>query len=513
MPRTFSSINAVRYLLSLAAGALIPLGFSPFDYWPISMLAVGAIFLLSRNLPVKVTALCGFVFGLGMFGAGTSWVYVSIHEFGAASPLLAGLLTSLFVAGVSAAMILPLFWIYGWLNQRKTNAGNKLQPWQQALLFAGLWVLFEWVRSWLFTGFPWLLLGYTLIDTPFSGLAPVTGTYGLSLLITATICLLVTLLIPSSQKKQNLLALLPFMACWALAWSLSSVQWTEKTGTLSFSAVQGNIPQSLKWDPRYVQSTLNTYMDLSEDHWDQDLVIWPENAIPLFYNRAKGLMNQLDRHAKQNNSALILGMPVDDNSGDRTRYYNGILSMGAGEGMYFKQQLVPFGEYVPMEFALRGLIDFFNLPMSDFSKGSPEQELLKAGNAQIAPYICYEVVYPDFAAQLANDSDLLITISNDTWFGQSIGPVQHFQIARMRALETGRYMIRATNDGITALINEKGKVLETIPRFTQGVLSSEAETRSGNTLFMVTGSLPTLLLCLCMIGLALFIRSMHRQVI
>ncbi|MGB0360641.1 MAG: apolipoprotein N-acyltransferase, partial [Endozoicomonas sp.] len=369
---------------------------------------------------------------------------------------------------------------------------------------SGLWVLFEWVRSWLFTGFPWLLLGYTLIDTPFSGLAPVTGIYGLSLLIAASACLLVALLIPNKQKRHNVLVFLPFIACWVIAWSFSSVQWTEKTGSLSFSAVQGNIPQSLKWDPDYIQSTLNTYMELSSDHWGQELVVWPENAIPLFYHRAQGVMGQLDRLAKQNNSTLILGMPVDDNSGDRTRYYNGVLSMGDGKGMYFKQQLVPFGEYVPMEFVLRGLIDFFNLPMSDFSKGKPEQSLLKVGNVTVAPYICYEVVYPDFAANLANGSDFLITISNDTWFGKSIGPVQHFQIARMRALETGRFMIRATNDGITALIDDKGQVIKMIPRFTKGVLSSTVDTRSENTPFMITGSWPTLIAALLMVFIALY---------
>ncbi|WP_353623066.1 apolipoprotein N-acyltransferase [Salinisphaera sp. G21_0] len=175
-----------------------------------------------------------------------------------------------------------------------------------------------------------------------------------------------------------------------------------------------------------------------------------------------------------------------------------------GPGRYDKQKLVSFGEYVPIESLLRGLNDFFNLPMSEFSRGDSDQTLLKAGEVTIAPYICYEVVYPDFVAQMAQESGLLITISNDTWFGKSIGPVQHFQIARMRALETGRFMIRATNDGITALIDEKGRVAKTIPRFTHGVLSATAEIRAGQTPFMAYGSWPVLLLGFLMVILPLY---------
>ncbi|WP_257294788.1 apolipoprotein N-acyltransferase [Endozoicomonas sp. YOMI1] len=509
-----SSLQIVRYLLSLAAGAAMPLGFSPFDFWPVPMLAIGIIFLLTRTLPIKTATMCGFLFGVGMFGAGTSWIYVSIHEFGAASPMLAGLLTGLFVLGISALMIMPIFLIYSWFNQRKAGQGStcKLPPWQQALIFSGLWVLFEWVRSWLLTGFPWLLSGYALLDTPFAALAPVIGTYGLSLLMAATACLLFALVIPAKQQRTpNIIALFIALVCWGLPWPLNDIQWTEKTGDISFSAVQGNIPQSLKWDPDFIHSTIINYIGLSEDQWQQELIIWPENAIPLFYNRARGLMTQLDRLARQNNSTLILGMPVDDNSGSETRYFNSVLSLGegylpaGGPGRYDKQKLVPFGEYVPMESMLRGLIDFFNLPMSEFSRGSSQQTLLKAGEVTIAPYICYEVVYPDFAAQMAQESGLLITISNDTWFGKSIGPVQHFQIARMRALETGRFMIRATNDGITALIDEKGGVVKTIPRFTHGVLSATAEIREGQTPFMMYGSWPVLLLSFLLIILPLYV--------
>ena len=492
-------LGAIRYLLSLMAGALVTLGFSPYDVWPVPMLAIGTIFLLTRTLPVKAAVRCGLLFGVGMFGTGTSWIYVSIHEFGAAAPPLAALLTGLFVLFIAALMVVPVFALYGWLNQR--FAHRRWRPWQQAVLFSALWVLFEWARSWLLTGFPWLLFGYTLIDTPFAALAPLTGVYGLSLLMVTTACLLFALVIPTRQRTSrtgNVVALAVSIACWGLSWSLDAIEWTRKSSELSFSAVQGNIPQELKWDPEFFLSTVNTYINLSEDFWQQQLIIWPENAIPLLYTQVPDLLAHLDAQASQQGSTLIFGMPVDEYDSGKVFYHNSIVAVGQGRGRYDKQKLVPFGEYLPIQW-LRGLIGFFDLPMSDFSAGDSGQTLLEAGNVHIAPYICYEVVYPDFAAGLARQSGLLITISNDTWFGKSIGPVQHFQMARMRALENGRQMIRATNDGITALIDQKGDVIATIPRFSSGVLSANAEVREGQTPFMRFGSWPVILLSLLMV--------------
>ena len=486
-----SHINRIRYMLMILAGMLFTLGFSPYDHSLVPMLTLALAFMPVRTLGARAAANSGFAFGLGLFGAGVSWIYVSIHDFGAASLPLAGFLTLLFVLGISLLLIVPPFALYGWLNQKK----QKMPPWQQAIMFASIWVLFEWVRSWILTGFPWLLAGYALLDTPFEALAPVTGVYGLSLMMALTACLFSVLII-SQNRKGAIVAALVSLLPWGTAFMLNNVQWTTPDGKLEFSAIQGNIPQDLKWNPDFIQTTVNTYTGLTASEWDKDLVIWPENAIPVLYNQSKAFIDQLDREAKSQSSTLILGIPVDDQSGDRTRYYNSVITLGQGEGRYDKQKLVPFGEYVPLESVLRGLIDFFDLPMSDFSRGSSDQTLLKAGDSVIAPYICYEVVYPDFAANLARESNLLLTISNDTWFGDSIGPVQHFQMARMRALETGRYLIRATNDGITALIDDKGKVVETIPRFEKGVLSGTAVTMTGITPFMGFGSWPTLLLCL-----------------
>ncbi|MGI9283142.1 MAG: apolipoprotein N-acyltransferase [Endozoicomonas sp.] len=494
------------HLATLLAGSLFPLGFSPFNIWPVLIVATAAGFAFTRSETVKTTTVRGLLFGLGLFGTGTSWVYISIHNFGAASVPLAGLLTALFVIILASLLVMPLFYLYAKLRDRFSIQ----TPWQQALLFAGLWTLFEWVRSWLLTGFPWLLQGYSLLDTPIQSWAPVVGVFGLSLLMATTAALITATLVTDRTKRSpSLIALSITLLFWVASVPLSKIQWTQPMGEISFSAVQGNIPQLLKWDPGHVQETLNTYYGLSEDEWSQELIIWPENAIPLFYSQARSVLNQLDRKAAENNSALILGLPIDERSDTSDslaseKYYNGIVAMGLGKGRYYKQKLVPFGEYVPLESAFRGLIRFFDLPMSAFSPGHSSQEKLRIPNAMITAYICYEVVYPDFAARQAKDSGLLITISNDTWFGKSIGPEQHFQMARMRSLETGRYMIRATNDGISALIDDKGQVSESIERFKPGVLRGTAEVMKGNTPFMLLGSWPVVFLSLLMIIVAGF---------
>ncbi|WP_422409670.1 MULTISPECIES: apolipoprotein N-acyltransferase [unclassified Endozoicomonas] len=492
------------HLATLLAGSLFPLGFSPFNIWPVLIVATAAGFAYTRTETVKTTTVRGFLFGLGLFGTGTSWIYVSIHNFGAASVPLAALLTALFVIMMAALMVMPLFYLYAKLRHRF----NIQAPWQQALIFAGLWTLFEWVRSWLLTGFPWLLEGYSLLDTPVQSWAPVVGVFGLTLLMASTAALITaTLVTDRAHRNPSLIALSITLVFWVASVPLGKLQWTHPVGEISFSAVQGNIPQLLKWDPGYVDKTLNTFYGLSEDEWDQELIIWPENAMPLYYSQARSVLSQLNRKAAEHNSALILGLPIDERSEDTKslfdeKYYNGIIAMGLGEGRYYKQKLVPFGEYVPLDSLLRGLISFFDLPMSAFSPGPGGQEKLRVPNTVITTYICYEVVYPDFAARQAKDSGLLITISNDTWFGKSIGPEQHFQMARMRSLETGRYMIRATNDGITALINDKGQVVESIERFKPGVLRGTAEVMTGNTPFMLLGSWPVLFLSLIMIIVA-----------
>ncbi|MGI9277604.1 MAG: apolipoprotein N-acyltransferase [Endozoicomonas sp.] len=495
MNARFQPKTVAGHLLALLAGALFPLAFSPFDYWPVLILSSAAGFFLCRNAGTAIAAVRGFLFGAGMFGAGTSWVYISIHQFGSASVTLAGLLTVLFVLLLTTLFVMPMFAAYAKLRDHFAIS----EPWRQAMLFSGLWVLFEWSRSWLLTGFPWLLQGYALLDTPFQSWAPVVGVYGLSLLLVLTATLAVAVTVSDKRRMSSLLALAVMAVVWITSIPLAKVEWTKRKDQLDFSAIQGNIPQDLKWESGFLQETLDTYFGLTQKEWQQDLIIWPENAIPILYGSARSVIQQLDRQASSTGTAMLLGMPVDDNSLGETRYYNGIVALGQSDGRYYKRKLVPFGEYVPLESVLRGLIAFFDLPMSSFTAGNSDQSILETSDTIIAPYICYEVVYPDFAARQARESGLLVTISNDTWFGDSIGPEQHFQMARMRSLETGRYMIRATNDGISALINDNGKVIESIPRFQPGILRGTAKIMTGSTPFMLLSSWPVLLICVLMV--------------
>jgi len=302
------------------------------------------------------------------------------------------------------------------------------------------------------------------------------------------------------------------VAPWVLSLSLKTHEWTSPAGPpLSVAAIQGNIEQSMKWDPAQLDAQLALYRDMTFTSKRADLIIWPETAIPILKESAEGYLSMLGKFAADRNSALITGVPIRQKGGrGEYRYYNGITVVGQGDGTYLKQKLVPFGEYVPLQDLLRGLITFFNLPMSDFARGPSDQALLQAKGYQIAPFICYEVVYPEFAAGLSAQSELLLTVSNDTWFGTSIGPLQHLQMAQMRALEAGRWMIRATNNGVSGLINPFGKITATIPQFQKGVLYGDVVPMQDLTPYLRWRSWPLTILSIVLVGWAIVARWRKR---
>jgi apolipoprotein N-acyltransferase len=250
---------------------------------------------------------------------------------------------------------------------------------------------------------------------------------------------------------------------------------------------------------------------MSEDAWQSDLIIWPETAVPMVYDKARPFLTAMSKLAEDNNTNIISGIPYRrvDKENSRYVFHNSIVSLGEGQNIYHKQKLVPFGEYVPLEDFLRGLIDFFNLPMSNFRTGSNDQELLKSFDYQAAPFICYEVVYPDFVAAQSSNADYLITISNDSWFGTSIGPLQHLEMAQMRAAENARYMVRGTNNGVSAIINERGQIKDQSEQFVQTTLLSEIQLLEGRTPFSYTGSKPILILCALLILLQQYRRKQN----
>ena len=493
-----------RYLLATLAGWLFPLSFAPHNYWLVTPLAVALLLTAMKagrtatelNGKFKANFTLGWFFGLGFFGNGVSWIYISIHDYGYTGVPLALVLTTIFVMALS---LLPA--LQCGLYQRFFSYVSPV--WS----FPALWVLFEWLRSWLLTGFPWLYLGTGLVDSSISGWLPVGGVYLGSFLLVMTGSLLFQL----SQKKLRLRTFTAWLIfIFAGGHLLNNIQWTlpSTKGSVEVALVQGNIDQNEKWQRQYRQKFLQLYYDLTLDVQNSGLVIWPETAVPLLYRNSGAYFDQVLADLPSG-TALISGIPqqVNPDSGQPAQFYNSIMVKGAGEGLYQKQKLVPFGEYVPLEHLLRGAINFFNLPMSNFVAGPSGQPLLTAKNLKIAPFICYEVVYPEFVRQQAQDSDLLITISNDSWFGHSVGPLQHLQMAQARAAENGRYMLRSTNNGITAIIDSKGHILASAPQFEQAIVRGEVYSMTGQTPFAQTGSQPLLVFC----GLILLLQLLQSR--
>jgi apolipoprotein N-acyltransferase len=488
------------HLVALVAGALLPLALAPLDWWPLALLSIALHYAGLRELTPRQSLLRGWCYGFGLFAAGVSWVYVSIHDYGGAPLALAGFMTLAFVAALGL-----LYSLNAWIWTRWLRGTPGLLD---AAVFAALWLAQEAFRSWLLTGFPWLYAGYSQLQGPLAGLAPLGGVWLLSFVLafSAAICCNLTALRARASRINSAVLLLG--AFWLGGLWLQGHNWTQPAGpALSVAAMQGNVPQNLKWDPEQLRAQLELYRSMTLQAERSDLIVWPETAVPVLKEHATPYLNELATFAKQRNSALITGVPVrQTNKHGERRYYNGIVSLGDGQGEYLKQKLVPFGEYVPLQEVLRGLIEFFNLPMSDFARGPADQPLLQARGQQIAPFICYEVVYPEFAASLSADSSLLLTISNDAWFGTSAGPLQHLQMAQMRALEAGRWMIRATNNGVTAIIDPQGQLSASVPQFERHVLYGEVVPMQGLTPYLNWRGWPMVLLVVGLLGWALLRR-------
>lgn len=491
----------IGHLLAVAAGALITLSLAPFTIWPLGLVSLGLLVWLLDPLTPAQAALRGWCYGLGLFGAGTSWVYVSIHVYGHATVPLAVFLTALFSAGLALFTAVTWYGYARWIRDCPT--GNTVG-------FAAVFTLGEWWRGWFLTGFPWLYVGYGHLESPLAGWAPVFGIHGLSFIIAFSAAVLTRQVINRAMQPRMIVAVLAF---WVGGLLLTFVHWVHPTARpdLRVAMVQADISQEQKWRPDQFQPTLDLYRRMSAPLWGHnDIVIWPEAAIPGLYQRVKPFLDNMSRQAKAANATLITGVPFYDDSTPSPRFYNSIVALGTGHGIYHKRRLVPFGEYVPLEHWLRGLIRFFNLPMSSFSPGPAHQQGLYSGDLLLAPFICYEIVYPDLVARWLPAANLLVNISNDAWFGTSIGPLQHLQMAQMRALENGRYLLRSTGSGVSAIIDQRGRIVVRGTQFSREVIEGKAKVMSGETPFSATGSWPILVLCaaLC-IGLRVFAAKMR----
>jgi apolipoprotein N-acyltransferase len=483
------------FLLSIFAGAVTTLAIPPFSYSWLSLITLALFaYNLHQQHAKKSLFLHAFLFGLGFFGTGASWVFVSIHEFGSASLTLALIMTSAFVTTIATAFALPFI----------SLSYFKQSQWRLLLGFPLIWVLSEWLRSWVLTGFPWLYIGYGQISTPLAGWAPIGGVLFVSLLTAFTSSMLTNACLKSSHFNPKILSLLVVIIFWSEGKALKEVEWTQAAGSeITVGLVQPNISQALKWDPEYRQPTLDILTSLSDNLWDKDLVVWPEAAIPDVYFRSQEFLDAMHQQALTTNTSLITGILYDDDQ--KQKYFNSLLGLGQASGLYSKQRLVPFGEYVPLESLFRGAIDFFDLPTSIISSGDANQPAIKINQYQIASAICYEIVYPVLVAELAKNTNLIITVSNDAWFGKSIGPLQHFHMARMRALETGRYVIRSTNNGVSAIIAPNGDITSQSEQFVRTYLEGKVTPMQGNTPYLIWKNYLVLTFLLLLVSALVFL--------
>jgi apolipoprotein N-acyltransferase len=356
------------------------------------------------------------------------------------------------------------------------------------VVIPALWAVAEWLRSWLFTGFPWLALGYSQADGPLAGFAPIVGVFGVSALA-ASAAGAGVLLLAGDGRRVKAVAACVLVVLAAAGWFLRGVEWTMPQGEpLAVSLVQGNIPQSLKFVEGRYESTLETYARLVERSQGR-LIVLPETAIPRFLHEVRpDYLERLKRHAAARGGDLLLGVPVHEGG---TRYYNAVVSLGAAPAQgYAKSHLVPFGEFVPPGFGW--IVAVLKIPLSDFTRGAVEQRPLAIAGQRVAPNICYEDAFGAEIIRQLPDATLLVNVSNVAWFGDSLAPEQHLRIARMRAIETGRYMLRATNTGVTAIVDPRGAVAGRLPAFTEGVLEGQVRGYAGATPYVLAGDAPVI---------------------
>ncbi|MFA6037969.1 MAG: apolipoprotein N-acyltransferase [Legionellales bacterium] len=485
--------NTLKLLAALIAGALLPLAFAPFHLFIFAFLCPAVLAYIWQKSNRKFAALTGLCFGIGLFGVGASWIFVSVHQFSDTHIAIALLITVLFVVILAAFIALQGLFYRFFIKHNNYFV--------LLLAFPSAWVLFEWIRSWLFTGFPWLFLGYSQVDTFLAGYAPILGVYGVSWLCAASGVLFLSYFIFS--KRYYLLTTLLLLAIWLGGFALKQINWTQTIGNpVTLGLLQGNIDQNLKWEKATQKFIIQRYENLSHSASAAHTIIWPEASFPVALPYSEPLLNDMANTLTMQGKNALVGLPIINSKGN---YYNGIVAIGEqAEGLYYKRHLVPFGEFVPFENLLRGMIGFFNLPMSHMSAGPHDQNLLQAGSLRFASLICYEIVYPNLTLESALNSNILLTISNDAWFGESLGPHQHFQMARMRALELGRYLARSTNNGITAIVDSKGRVVARAPQFVSTVLIGDVFAMSGETpLYFLTHYFVLLLSSLLFLGAVL----------
>jgi apolipoprotein N-acyltransferase len=476
------------YLIAFALGAACVLGFAPFYIFAASLLSVAGICYLWQKAGTPAAAwILGCSYGLGLYCVGIYWIYISLHDFGGMPWWFASFATFCLCA------FMALF--VAFIGYFAKKLGHPL------ISIPVLWGLSDWIRSWIFTGFPWLTMGYSQVPhSPLAGYMPIVGVYGVSVIMVFISALIGYWLVNRQQTtlfKRNAIA--AFTLILVAGFILKAVEWTTPIGKpISVALLQGNISQLEKWSPERAQSTLDQYMAMILAS-KADLIITPETALPVISSQLDAsIINTLADHAKQHN--LIVGMVEYDEKTEA--YFNSALSFNGNTNQsYKKNHLVPFGEFIPLKKVFGWIYrDYLHMPLSDLSKGGWEQAPMRLAGQLIGVNVCYEDVFGEEIIRQLPEVTLLVNITNDAWYGNSYAADQHMQFSQARALETGRYMLRATNTGATSAIDQHGFVLAHAPHFSKTTLDVSAQGYSGSTPYVRWGNWPFIIFCFATIA-------------
>jgi apolipoprotein N-acyltransferase len=493
--------------VAFVAGMLLALSFAPFQWWPLAILAPALLMWLWDGASPRRAAVLGFWFNAGTFSVGTYWLYIAIKQIGHAPFILALLLMAGLVAIMGAYHAL-----LGWAVAKYLPPRGAMR-WLVGI--PGAWLFIEWWRSWFVSGFGWLALGYAHTDNWLGGLAPVVGQFGLGLLTLVLAGTLVAVLL--GDKRLRIVSGAIFVVIWAVAFVLRDVEWTQPySRPITVAVVQGAIPQDEKWIGENLDGILEIYRARTREAHGADLIVWPESAIPDLANNHIEYIRDVYQEASAKGSSLMIGtLREEDNPKTKEEeYFNSVLSMDKatpGVGWYDKHHLVPFSEFFPVPGFIRSWLRLMTLPYSDFNRGAAQQAPLEAAGQRISASICYEDAYGSTQLPALRTATMLVNVTNDAWFGHSTARYQHLQISRMRALEAGRPMVRAANDGVSAVIGPRGEIVATAPEYEANVMRASVQPRIGLTPYARTGN--WLIVCLALVfGLAgAYVRRSSRK--
>jgi len=471
-------------ILVFVAGGVLTLSFSPFDICWLAFVALAIFKLsLSTELSIKRAVLRGFLFGCVFFGSGVSWVFVSM-VVGDQSGLFIPILMTLFYCSFWA--LFPAIFAYIFINLRT----NSYFDW---VVFSCAWIFIEYIRGeWILRGFPWLQIAYSQLDSYLAGYIPILGAYGAGLVIIMISALLAESLLDKNTRNKSIMGVTVLLSVGAV---LQSISWTNVSGgPLKVTLIQGNIAQKDKWQLENRNTTLKQYYDDSTKHWSSDIIIWPETAIPAYYSDVKdSYLMPLKAEAEAHDATIITSLPY---KGEAGQLYNSVLTLGKSQVFYKKIHLLPFGEYLPWQPVSGYLLGLMNIRLGNFSSGDIDQSLLKAAGYPFVTSICYEDAFGEQSIRYIEHAKFLVNVTNDGWFDGSIEPYQHMQIARMRSLESGRYLLRATNTGVTAIVSDKGKIIHQAPVMQRASITADIKPMSGLTPYVRIGNKPVIVLIL-----------------